>query len=353
MADSRFFKNAGPLPLEQIVALTGAVIGADTSTNASARGLMLADVAPLDRAGNDCLSFFDNPKYIEQFRHSSARACFVKEKYAGDAPAGMVTLITEEPYRAYALAAQQFYPRKAPEAFISDRAVIDSSAQIAKGCRIEAGAVISAGVSIGEGSVIGANSVIESGVQIGTKTQIGACCTISHALIGDRVIIHRGVNIGQDGFGFALGRAGHIKVPQLGRVMIEDDVEIGSGTCIDRGTGPDTHIGIGAKIDNLVQIGHNVQIGQGAVIVAQVGIAGSSRIGDGAVLAGQVGIAGHLRIGAGARLAAQAGVMEDVPAGAAYGGSPAVPVKQWHRQTVALTKLSRKTPRNKGETSDE
>jgi UDP-3-O-[3-hydroxymyristoyl] glucosamine N-acyltransferase len=157
--------------------------------------------------------------------------------------------------------------------------------------------------------------------------------------VGNHVILHRGVHIGQDGFGFALGRGGHVKVPQLGRVIIEDHVEIGSGTCIDRGTGPDTHIGEGSKIDNLVQIGHNVQIGKQSVIVAQVGIAGSTRIGDGAVLGGQVGIAGHLKIGPGVKLAARSGVMEDIPAGAAYGGSPAVPVKDWHRQTLTLNKL--------------
>lgn len=350
MADSRFFVNAGPIPLSDIVNATGAVVPASRE---NALSIAIHDVSPLDRADNNAISFFDNVKYIDQFQQSSAGACFVREKFVANAPSSMIPLLTEEPYRCYALTAQLFYPRKAPKAGISPHAIVDESATIDASCRIEAGAIIGAHATIGANTIIGANTVIESGVQVGEKCQIGACCTISHSIIGNSVIIHRGVNIGQDGFGFALGRAGHIKVPQLGRVIIEDAVEIGSGTCIDRGTGPDTTIGTGAKIDNLVQIGHNVQIGQGAVIVAQVGIAGSSRIGDGAVLAGQVGIAGHLRIGAGAKLAAQSGIMEDVPAGASYGGSPAVPVKQWHRQTVALNKLSRKTPRHKGEPIDD
>ena len=176
-------------------------------------------------------------------------------------------------------------------------------------------------------------------MEIGEDTHIGALTTISHAVIGQRVIIHRGVHIGQDGFGFALGRDGHVKVPQLGRVMVDDDVEIGSGTTIDRGTGPDTIIGEGAKIDNLVQIGHNVHIGKRAVVVAQCGISGSTRVGDGAVLGGQVGIAGHLKIGAGAKVAAKSGVMTDIPSGASYGGSPAIPVNDWHRQTIALSRI--------------
>ena len=156
------------------------------------------------------------------------------------------------------------------------------------------------------------------------------------------MILHRGVHIGQDGFGFAPGRGGVTKVPQLGRVVIGDDVEIGSGSCVDRGAGPDTVIGAGSKIDNLVQIGHNVQVGRFVFIAAQTGIAGSSQVGDGSMLGGQVGIAGHLHIGAGAKLAAQSGVMTDIPAGSSYGGSPALPIKDWHRQTVAVAAMTKK-----------
>jgi UDP-3-O-[3-hydroxymyristoyl] glucosamine N-acyltransferase len=334
MADVRFFTRSAPQTIQALASLSGAMLADECHAD-----YLIVDVAPLDRAGESEVSFLDNPKYVELFRTSRAGACIVKPKYAGDAPAAMRLLLSDDPYRAYARIAQYFYPYIPLEEGISPNAHIDASAHIGEGCAIAAGVVIGKHVMVGKGCTIGANSVIHDGVTIGDNTRIGALCSISHAQIGERVIIHRGVHIGQDGFGFALAREGHVKVPQLGRVMIGDEVEIGAGTCIDRGTGPDTVIGEGTKIDNLVQIGHNVVIGKHAVIVSQVGIAGSTRIGDGAVLGGQVGLAGHIRIGAGARLAAQSGVIADVPAGASYGGTPAVPIKDWHRQTVTLARL--------------
>ena len=334
MADKRFFTNHGPFALTALAEATGAALAQPEFSDRT-----MADVAPLDRAGASDISFFDNSKYLEQFHKSTAGACFVRAKFAKEAPAGMAVLVTEDPYRSYALVAQRFYPAPKPTSGIHPTATIDATATIGEGTAIGAGAVIGAYVVIGAGSSIGANAVIGAGVSIGDDSHIGALTSISHTLIGDRVIIHRGVHIGQDGFGFAMSREGHLKVPQLGRVIIENDVEIGSGTAIDRGTGPDTVIGEGAKIDNLVQIGHNVQIGKRSVIVAQVGISGSTRIGDGAVLAGQAGLAGHLKIGAGAKIAAQAGVMNDIPVGASYGGSPAVPIVDWHRQTIAIHRL--------------
>ncbi len=205
--------------------------------------------------------------------------------------------------------------------------------------------MIGAQAVIGDGVVIGANTVIGKGVQIGSGSRIGALCTISHTIMGSQCIIHRGTHIGQDGFGFAMGRGGHVKVPQLGRVMIGSHVEIGSGTCIDRGAGPDTIIGDGCKIDNLVQIAHNVQLGRGCVVVSQVGISGSTVLEDGVVAGGQVGIAGHLTIGAGAMLAARSGVTRNLEGAKAYGGTPAVPIKDWHRQVVALNRLIKSTAR--------
>lgn len=336
MVDSRFFTNKGPFSVAEIVALTGAALREGTD-----QSLALMDVAPLDRATPTDVSFFDNQKYLDQFMGSKAGACFVRAKYAANAPASMVTLITEDPYRCYALTAQRYYPAKTVEAGIHPTATIAPSAKLGTGVSIAPGAVIGAYAELADGASIGANAVIGEGVVIGAGTSIGALCSISHALIGERCILHRGIHIGQDGFGFALGREGHVKVPQLGRVVIGNEVEIGSGTTIDRGTGPDTCIGDGTKIDNLVQIGHNVQIGRRAVIVAQVGISGSTRIGDGTVIGGQVGIAGHLKIGAGVKVAAQSGVMHDLAAGGSYGGSPAIPSLEWHRQTVAVNRLSK------------
>ena len=336
MADPRFFTRQGPFTLAELAQHTGSRLSRTDLANHK-----VSDVAPLDRAESENISFLDNPKYVETFRASRAGACFVRERFAEMAPPGIALLFTEDPYRCYALTAQRFYPVHDPVAGIAATAIIDKTAKMGKGCRIDHGVVIGPGVEIGDRCSIGANTVLQEGVSIASDSRIGALCSISHAYIGHRVIIHRGVHIGQDGFGFAMNREGHVKVPQLGRVMIEDDVEIGAGTCIDRGTGPDTTIGTGSKIDNLVQIGHNVHVGRNAVIVAQTGIAGSTRIGDGAVLGGQVGISGHVKIGAGVKLAAKSGVMGDIPAGASYGGSPAVPVKDWHRQTIALTRLSR------------
>ncbi len=335
MADSRFFHNSGARPLSEIAALTGAVLH-DPKTGTR----KISDVAPLDRAGESDIGFLDNAKYVRSFSESKAGACFVREKYITQASATMALLITEDPYRCYALTAQQFYPFIPVVAEIDHRAVVDPSATLGEGCSVGPGAFIGKRVVIGKHCIIGTNAVLHDGVEVGDDTRIGALCSVSHALIGSRCIIHRGVHIGQDGFGFALSRDGHVKVPQLGRVLIGNEVEIGAGTCIDRGTGPDTAIGDGTKIDNLVQIGHNVQIGRNAVIVAQTGIAGSTRIGDGAVLGGQCGVAGHLTIGPGAKLAAQAGIMNDIPAGAAFGGSPAVPAKDWHRQNIALRNMA-------------
>lgn len=338
MVDQRFFNNSGPLTLQEIADLTGAQLKGEAA-------LSLADVAPLDRASASDISFFDNPKYVEQFEHSSAGACFVKAKFAERAPKDMALLICDDPYRAYALVAQRFYPFVPPTEGISPHANIHDSAVIGQHVTIDSGVVIGRRVEIGDGCIISANAVIGDGVVIGANTRIGATTTISHALIGQDCIIHRGVHIGQDGFGFALGRDGHVKVPQLGRVVIENDVEIGAGTCIDRGTGPDTFIGEGTKIDNLVQIGHNVQIGKRVIVVSQVGISGSTRIGDGVVIGGQAGLAGHLKIGPGVRLAARSGVSADIPAGQAYGGTPAVPIKDWHRQVIALNRIIKKDKR--------
>ena len=337
MADPKFFTKAGPFTLAQLAKISDAVISGPIVPET-----MYSDVAPLDTAVSHHVSFLDNTRYTDAFRVSRAGVCIIRPEYADTAPAGMALLTTPDPYRAYAKAATAFYPLPMASGEISPAAQIDDSAEIGEGTDIAAGAVISARAKIGARCRIGENSVIGSGVILGDHGSVGACASLAYCEIGAWVLIYPGVRIGQDGFGFAPGAEGHLKVPQLGRVIIGDDVEIGANSTIDRGSGPDTIIGSGVRIDNLVQIGHNVQIGQGCILVSQVGVSGSTEIGDFAVLAGQVGVAGHLKIGAGAKIAAQGGAIQDVPPGAEVGGTPTVPVRQWLRTAAYMNKLMKK-----------
>lgn len=316
--DPRFFKRQKPLSLAEIAEIAGAELSASSDPS-----VIIHDVASLQDAGQQDISFLDNVKYKDIFKITKARACFIASEMQEIAPRGLNLLISKSPYKSYALCAQRFYPQEKPKKLVSKQAHIDPSAKLGKNCVVEAGVVIGPGVVIGDDCTIGANAVI------------------SHALIGSHVRIYPGVCIGQDGFGFAIDPAGFVKVPQLGRVIIEDHVEIGANTTIDRGAGPDTVIGQGTWIDNLVQIGHNVKIGKGCVIVSQVGISGSTVLEDYVMIGGQGGIAGHLHIGKGARIAAQSGVMRDIPAGQEQMGSPAQPVKQFFRQITALKQLTK------------
>jgi UDP-3-O-[3-hydroxymyristoyl] glucosamine N-acyltransferase len=337
MADPRFFTVAGPFSVSRLAEIAGA-----RQAPGSDPGRLIEDVAPLDAAGPEDVSFLDNRRYVPAFTTSRAGACVVLPDLAAKAPAGMALLLAEEPYRAYARIAQAFYPVKPPEAGVTSAAMVDPTARLAGTCRVEPGAVIGARAEIGARTLIGPTATIGPGVVIGEDCVIGAGVTVSHSLIGNRVNVYPGARIGQDGFGFAMGPGGHLKVPQLGRVIVEDDVEIGANTTIDRGAGPDTVIGAGTKIDNLVQIGHNVRLGPGCVIVAQVGISGSTHLGAFVAAGGQAGITGHLRIGAGARIAAQSGVMRDIEAGGTVTGSPAVPAREFWRQCAALSRLARR-----------
>lgn len=337
MADPRFFTNKGPHKLGDLARLADAELGPNCEPER-----LIHDVAPLDSAGPDALSFLDNAKYVAAFRQSRAGACVVSAKLAGEAPAGMALLLSERPYRAYALIAQAFYSdAPATPAVVHPSAIVDADATVGPDCEIGANAVISANAVLGEGVSVGPSAVVGVGVSVSAQSQIGANCTLSHCQIGARCVLHPGVRIGQRGFGFDMSPQGHLDVPQLGRVIIGDDVEIGANSCIDRGAGPDTVIGDGCKIDNLVQIGHNVSLGKGCVLVAQSGVAGSSHLEDFVVLAAQSGVAGHLKIAAGTQIGAQAGVMRDTQAGDKLAGSPALPVREFFRQVATLARLSR------------
>lgn len=337
MADPRFYTRKGPFSLDELAAISGA-----TLHEPAAASRTLIDVASLEDADAETISFLDNPKYTTHLERSQAGACVISAEMAARAPEGMALLISTEPYRAYAKIATHFYPEALalPDGFTD--APIDPTAQLADGVTLAPGVVIGAKAEIGEGTAIGPNTIIGPGVVIGQECQIGGHCTITHSLLGDGVVIHPGARIGQAGFGFAMGAEGHLKVPQLGRVIIEDDVDIGANTTIDRGSGPDTVIGAGSRIDNLVQIGHNVRLGRGCVVVSQAGISGSTKIGDFVVLGGQAGVAGHMEIASGVRLAGKSGVTKSLTQPGDYGGFPAVPVRDWRRREVTLAKLSKK-----------
>ena len=337
-----FFERAGPFTLKSIAAAIGANL-ADESDGARP----IEDVRPLKDAGPGHLTFFENRKYIAQLETTKAEACLLSQTDASRAPQSTAILTAPAPYGAFARAMTLFYSdalrsKAAAYRTSGQDSLIHTSAQIAENVVIEPGAVVGREAVIGTGTTISSGAVIGYRTVIGKDGYIGANSTITHAIIGDGAIIHAGVRIGQDGFGFAMGAKGHQKIPQIGRVIIGDDVEIGANSTVDRGSLLDTVIGTGTKIDNLVQIAHNVVIGCHCVIVAQSGIAGSSELGDFVVMGAHSGVLGHLKVGAGAQIASMAHVKNDVPAGAQMGGTPAVPFKEWAQQVAAIKRLGRK-----------
>lgn len=339
VGDPRFFAQGGPFSLAEIAAALGIEIpGAVAETS-------LVGVAPLQLARADQVSFLDNRKYIAALATTRAGAVIVHPSLSGQVPKGCVALVTREPYVGWARVAAMFHPGPSSRPGRHPTAIVDASAVVDASVEIGPYVVIGPRAEIAAGCRLGAFTAIEAGVVLGAGTEVGSHCTISHAIIGARVKIFPGVRIGQDGFGFAtlMQPTGpkYLTVPQLGRVMIGDDVEIGANTTIDRGSAQDTVIGAGTRLDNLVQVGHNVRLGRACVIVAQVGISGSTTFEDFVVVAGQAGFAGHLTVGRGARIGGQAGVMSDVPSGQEYLGSPAQPAKQFFRQIAVLRRMEK------------
>ena len=330
MINLRFFQPKGPFPLREISVAIDAALN-----DPSQADKLIENIASLKQATISHLSFLNNPKYLNDFRNTNSGAVIVSPKNVKHAPSGVTLLVTNNPYGAYAIAAQMFYPLVSAEfPGVSPSAFVHRSASVGMNCQIDSGVVIGESAEVAQGCFIGANTVIGDGVIIGENCHIGENVTITHSRIGRRVMLHSGVRIGQPGFGFAMNTAGHVLVPQIGGVVIEDDVRVGANTTIDRGALSDTFIGAGCMIDNLVQIGHNVQLGKRCVIVAQSGISGSTWIGNDVVIGGQVGVSGHLKIDDGAIVAAKSGVTKNIKKNSIIAGFPAVDIKIWKKNII-------------------
>ncbi|HEY2034118.1 MAG TPA: UDP-3-O-(3-hydroxymyristoyl)glucosamine N-acyltransferase [Rhizomicrobium sp.] len=334
MADPRFYDNRGPFTLADVCARSGAVV--PNSADPSAK---IFDLATLEGAGAQHLAFCASKASRDMLAKTKAGFCFIgKDAQPADAPPDTVGVPCSSAQHAFAAALNLFYPDNMLAVW-SQQTAVDPSAKIGADVMLAPGVVVGPHAEIGDRTRIGPNAVIGRGVAIGQDCEIGANVTITHSYVGDRVSILPGAQIGQPGFGFASSAAGHIKIPQIGRVVVQDKVEIGACCTVDRGALGDTVIGEGTKIDNLVQIGHNTHLGRHCVIVSQVGISGSCEIGDFVVMGGQVGIADHAVIGDGARLAARTGVFPGkLEGGQDYGGVPARPVKDWLREMALISK---------------
>lgn len=343
MADSRFYDNRGPFTVGELCAAIGAT--APDGADASAR---IHDLASLDSAGPDHVAFCVGGKAaLKLLAASAAGYCLIDGKTdRGAAPAGMTLLTARDATAAFAAAARKFYPQHELDAW-SQQTAVDPTASIGEGVMLAPGVVIGPGAEIGAGTRIGPNTVIGRGVAIGRDCEIGSNVTISHSYMGDSLLIQPGARIGQPGYGFVSGREGHRKIPQLGRVIVQDRVEIGANTAIDRGALGDTVIGEGTKIDNLVHIGHNGRLGRHCLITGQVGFGGSAELGDFVVVGGQAAIGDHTKIGDGARFAARSGVQPGEYAGGVdYGGYPVRPMAQYRREIAAVALLAKRRKRD-------
>lgn len=337
MADKRFFAKSGSYSIAELAERVGGELLRCANPDA-----LIEDVASVEEASGSEICFVENRRYVGALAGSKAGVCLLPRNIADRAPDQMALIVSDRPRRAFAKIAAIFYPQQDDREGIDPSANVDPSAELGAGCFVGPGASIAAKAKLGPGVKVCANASVGEAVEIGAGTVIGENASVSHALIGARVVIYPGARIGTCGFGFEVDETGLIKMPQLGRAIIEDDVEIGANSCVDRGSGPDTVIGRATMIDNLVQIGHNVQIGKGCIICGQAGVAGSARIGNFVVLAGQVGVNGHIEIGDGVQVAAQSGVTGSVDPGQKIGGAPAVPISEFRRQIAAVKALGRR-----------
>ncbi len=337
MADKNFFENKGPFSLQKIAEICEAKLA-----DVSKAQLMIQDMATMEKAGAGEICFFYDKKAKEKGAQIKASACVTTEELAPLVPESVAVLTAKNPKLAFLKLNLEFYREYQPKPDIASTAKIHPSAIIGQNCTIGEGVVIGENVKIGENCIIEPGVVIARGCVVGANTRIGANATISYAIIGENCYIYTGARIGQDGFGFMMIDGKHKRIPQLGRVIIGNDVEIGANTCVDRGALDDTVIGDGMRVDNLVQIAHNDKFGMGCILVAQAGVAGSCTFGDYVVCGGQTGFADHLNIGSGAQIASQSGIMRNVNPGEVVMGYPAVPIKDFMRQVAYLQKVGKK-----------
>ena len=337
MVDTTFFKNNGAMSLEKISQLCSAEL-----LDASKANVEVSNIATMQKAGEGDICFFYNKKAKQQAAEIKATACMTTAELQEFVPDNVIKLISGNPKLGFYKINKTLYSDFIPSANIATSAKISSTAQIGQNCFIGENVVIEDNVQIGDNCIINHNVVIGRSCKIGNNCKIDANAHVIYAIMGNDCYIYSGARIGHDGFGLNTINGKHERIPQLGRVVIGNDVEIGANTCVDRGALDDTVISDGCRIDNLVQVAHNAVLGRGCVIVSQVGIAGSSIFGDYVVCGGQSGIAGHLKIGSGSQIAAQTGVIRDVEPGSMLMGTPAVPLKDFMRQASFLHKVGRK-----------
>ena len=342
MTDPVFFAPSRRYSAAEIATLTGARLLDPSLSDAT-----VTDIASASVGGEGTLIYVDGKRNAGFLEGRVAAAILCTDDVVKLVPAGMAILATPRPQQAFAQIGRLLYPSAATPASltgekgVSPRAHISSGALLEEGAIIEAGATVGPGAAIGSGTIVAPNAVVGAGTQVGRDCFIGPSVSVQYALVGNRVVIHAGAQIGQDGFGFVAGARGPERIPQIGRVVIQDDVEIGANTTVDRGAMSDTVIGEGTKIDNLVQIAHNVRIGRGCIIAGHCGLSGSVTLGDFVMLGGRVGIADHITIGSFAQVAASAGLMHDIPQGERWAGSPARPMREFFREVAAIRGLTK------------